>query len=65
MELLGERERQILDLRYGLTDGNQRTLAEIAKLLGVSRERIRQIEAATLKKIRQVIKDREKGQGLE
>lgn len=61
LDMLGDRERQILDLRYGLTDGNQRTLAEIAKLLGVSRERIRQIEAATLKKIRQIIKEREKG----
>ena len=60
LDLLNERERQILDMRYGLTDGEARTLAEIAKKLGVSRERVRQIEAATIKKIRQVIEQQEK-----
>lgn len=56
LDMLNERERKILDLRYGLTDGNTRTLAEIAKELGVSRERVRQLEVATIKKIRQLIK---------
>jgi RNA polymerase primary sigma factor len=42
-----------LDMRYGLTDGETHTLSEIAKVLGVSRERVRQLEAATIKKIRQ------------
>jgi len=60
LEMLNERERKILDLRYGLTDGNTHTLAEIAKVLGVSRERIRQLEAATIKKIRQILKQKEK-----
>ena len=55
-----ELERKILDMRYGLSDGKINTLAEIAKVLGVSRERIRQLEAATIKKIRQVIKQKEK-----
>ncbi len=60
LELLSERERKILDMRYGLTDGNTHTLAEIAEKMGVSRERIRQVEAATLKKIRRLLKKKEK-----
>lgn len=59
LNLLNDREREIIELRYGLEDGNARTLADIAKKLGVSRERVRQIEAATIKKIRQVIKQKE------
>ena len=57
LDMLSERERKILDMRFGLTDGETHTLAEIAKVLGVSRERVRQLEAATIKKIRQVIID--------
>jgi RNA polymerase primary sigma factor len=60
LNMLNERERKILELRYGITDGNPCTLAEIAKTLGVSRERVRQIEAATIKKIKQIIEQREK-----
>lgn len=60
LENLNERERKILDMRFGLSDGNTHTLAEIAQELGVSRERVRQLEAATIKKIRQVIKQKEK-----
>lgn len=60
LDMLNERERKIIDLRYGLTDGEARTLADIAKILGVSRERVRQIEAATIKKIRQILKDKGK-----
>ncbi len=59
LEKLNERERRILDLRYGLSDGNTHTLAEIAKELGVSRERVRQLEAATIKKIRQIVSQEE------
>ncbi|MCR4338168.1 MAG: sigma-70 family RNA polymerase sigma factor [Candidatus Omnitrophica bacterium] len=59
LEMLAERERQILEMRYGLLDGTSRTLAEVAKELGVSRERVRQIESATLKKIRKYIKDQQ------
>ena len=62
LESLNERERKILELRYGLIDGEQRTLADIAKVLGVSRERVRQIEASTLKKIRQNIEDKKKNE---
>jgi RNA polymerase primary sigma factor len=61
LEMLDERERRIIELRYGLLDGNALTLAEIAKELGVSRERVRQIESATLKKIKQVLNQKEKG----
>ena len=51
LEILNDRERKILDMRFGLTDGDTHTLAEIAKELGVSRERVRQLEVATIKKI--------------
>ncbi|MFG3049478.1 RNA polymerase sigma factor [Kitasatospora sp. NPDC048239] len=49
---LGERERQVVQLRYGLDDGRPRTLEEIGGLFGVTRERIRQIESKTLVKLR-------------
>ncbi len=65
LEILSERERRIIELRYGLNDGEAHTLADIAKVLGVSRERVRQIEAATIKKIRHVIQQKEEGQDSE
>ncbi|GAB2726452.1 RNA polymerase sigma factor [Kitasatospora kifunensis] len=49
---LGERERKVVELRYGLADGRPRTLEEIGALFGVTRERIRQIESKTLAKLR-------------
>jgi RNA polymerase primary sigma factor len=49
---LTERERKILELRFGLTDGYERTLEEIGKQYKVTRERIRQIEAKALRKLR-------------
>ena len=60
LDLLNERERTIIDMRFGMSDGETHTLAEIAKELGVSRERVRQIESATIKKIRQIIEDKHK-----
>jgi len=60
LEMLNDRERKILEMRFGLTDGETRTLAEIADGLGVSRERVRQLEEAAIKKIQKVIKDRKK-----
>ncbi|MFJ1599808.1 RNA polymerase sigma factor [Streptomyces sp. NPDC088261] len=52
LSTLGERERKVVQLRYGLDDGRPRTLEEIGSLFGVTRERIRQIEAKTLGKLR-------------
>ncbi len=60
LDMLNDRERKIIELRFGLVDGNTRTLAEIADEMGVSRERIRQVEAATIKKIRKLLKKKEK-----
>ncbi len=50
---LSEKEREILELRHGLNDGIQHTLEEVGKKFGVTRERIRQIEAKAHEKIRQ------------
>jgi RNA polymerase primary sigma factor len=50
---LGEREQQVLTMRYGLTDGFSHTLEEVGQRFGVTRERIRQIETKTLAKLRQ------------
>ena len=49
---LTERERKILEMRFGLVDGYERTLEEIGKMYSVTRERIRQIEAKALRKLR-------------
>ena len=49
---LSERERMVLVLRFGLLDGRERTLAEVSKELGVTRERVRQIEGKALRKLR-------------
>ncbi|TQM70269.1 RNA polymerase primary sigma factor [Actinomadura hallensis] len=49
---LSEREQRIIQLRFGLTDGHPRTLEEVGREFGVTRERIRQIEAKTLAKLR-------------
>lgn len=52
LETLTDRERTVLDLRYGLTHGRERTLEEIGQMFKVSRERVRQIEAKALRKLR-------------
>ena len=49
---LTDRERQVLDYRFGLSDGYSRTLEEVGKQFNVTRERIRQIEAKALRKLR-------------
>ena len=52
LSTLSLRERRVLQLRFGLEDGRSRTLEEVGKEFGVTRERIRQIEAKALRKLR-------------
>ena len=52
LESLTDRERQVIELRFGLLDGRARTLEEVGKEFNVTRERIRQIEAKALRKLR-------------
>ena len=52
LNTLTDRERQVVDFRFGLTDGYSRTLEEVGRLFNVTRERIRQIEAKALRKLR-------------
>jgi RNA polymerase primary sigma factor len=52
LDTLSGRERRVLQLRFGLDDGRSRTLEEVGKEFGVTRERIRQIEAKALRKLR-------------
>ncbi|MBG9983695.1 RNA polymerase sigma factor RpoD [Aerococcaceae bacterium DSM 111022] len=52
LETLTDREENVLRLRFGLDDGNIRTLEQVGKVFGVTRERIRQIEAKALRKLR-------------
>jgi RNA polymerase primary sigma factor len=62
METLSEREAGVVGMRFGLTDGQPKTLDEIGRVFGVTRERIRQIESKTMSKLRhpsrsQVLRD--------
>jgi RNA polymerase primary sigma factor len=52
LENLSDRERQVLEMRFGLKDGKDHTLEEVGREFGVTRERIRQIEAKALRKLR-------------
>ena len=53
LETLNEREKRILEMRFGLNDGTYHTLEDVGKVFSISRERIRQIELAAIKKLRQ------------
>ena len=52
LESLTERERQVIELRFGLIDGRERTLEEVGALFHVTRERIRQIETKAIRRLR-------------
>ena len=52
LDTLSERERKVIERRFGLIDGHPRTLEEVGRVFGVTRERIRQIESKTLSKLR-------------
>ena len=56
---LSERERQVLEMRFGLLDGQDNTLEEVGRFFGVTRERIRQIEAKALRKLRHPTRSRQ------
>ena len=55
LDTLTDREENVLRLRFGLDDGRTRTLEEVGKVFGVTRERIRQIEAKALRKLRHLV----------
>jgi len=59
LALLSEREREVLELRFGLRDGREHTLEEVSRYFDVTRERIRQIEAKALRKLRHPARSRE------
>jgi RNA polymerase primary sigma factor len=59
LELLSDRERDVLELRFGLRDGKEHTLEEVSRYFDVTRERVRQIEAKALRKLRQPARSRE------
>ena len=58
LETLTEREQQVLRLRFGLDDGRPRTLEEVGRVFHVTRERIRQIEAKALRKLRNPVRSK-------
>ncbi len=59
LETLAPRERDVIKMRFGIIDGHQRTLEEVGRHFNLTRERIRQIEARALKKLRHPIRSRE------
>ncbi len=61
LDTLNPREREVLDQRFGLTDGSSRTLEEVGRQFSVTRERIRQIEAKALRKLRHPTRIRKLG----
>jgi len=59
LEIMSERERIVLDMRFGLVNGRSHTLAEVADKLKVSRERVRQIEEQALRKLKKFVSEQE------
>jgi RNA polymerase primary sigma factor len=59
LAFLTDREREVLELRFGLKDGRDHTLEEVSDFFNVTRERIRQIEAKALRKLRHPSRSRQ------
>jgi len=57
--VLSDREREVLQMRFGLLDGQDHTLEEVGRFFGVTRERIRQIESKALRKLRHPTRSRQ------
>jgi len=49
---IGDRERQVLSLRYGIADNQERTLEQVGNIMNITRERVRQIEEKALRRMR-------------
>jgi RNA polymerase primary sigma factor len=62
LHTLSEREKKVIQLRFGLTDGHPRTLEEVGREFGVTRERIRQIESKALSKLRHASRSEKLGE---
>ncbi|MEI6437564.1 MAG: sigma-70 family RNA polymerase sigma factor [Candidatus Omnitrophota bacterium] len=62
LEELPPREREIISMRFGVPDGEPKTLAEIAEKMNISRERVRQLEVTILKKLRDILKQQDSGE---
>ncbi len=58
LDILTERERRVLEYRFGLIDGEEQTLEEVSKKFNITRERVRQIEAKALRKLRHPVRSR-------
>jgi len=58
LAVLSEREREVLEMRFGLVDGKEHTLEEVGQHFNVTRERIRQIESKALRKLRHPTRSR-------
>jgi len=59
LDVMSEREKTVLDMRFGLVSGKPQTLAVVSKRIGVSRERVRQIEEEAIKKLRKFMEQQE------
>ena len=59
LDSLSDREREVLELRFGLNDGKEHTLEEVSRYFNVTRERVRQIEAKALRKMRHPARSRD------
>ncbi len=60
LEIMSDKEKEVLDMRFGLKDARVHTLAEVGKKLRLSRERVRQIEEEALGKLRKFVEAQQK-----